>query len=108
MTMAKRRDRMLRSVSREHDNLMLMTTFRGGVPCVTAATDSMVEVADGESPAWVYLPLDSVIRSIVAEHDDHTITELRKIVSKAVREGFAQGVADRKRNGGKAKVCASL
>ena len=106
--MAKRRDRMLRAVSLEHDNLMVMTTFLDGVPCVTAATDSMVEVADGERPTWVYLPLDSVIRSIVAEYDDHTIAQLRKIVSKAVRDGFARGVADRKRNGGKAKVCASL
>jgi hypothetical protein len=106
--MAKPKDRMIRAVSLKHDNLMMMTTFIKNVPCVTAATDSMVEVPDGERPAWVYLPLDSVIRSIVAEHDDHTITELRKIVSKAIRDGFAQGVADRKRNGGKAKVCASV
>ncbi len=98
--MAKRRDRMIRCLSREHDNLMMMTTFRGNTPCVTAATDSMADVAHDEDKVatWVYLPLETVVRDIVSQHDNRTISELRKIVNDAVRKGFSDGVADRRRS----------
>jgi len=91
---------MLRGSSREHDNLMIMTCFRGNTPCVTAATDSMADVAPGEDevPTWVYLPLETVVREIVSQHDNRTISELRKIVNDAVRKGFSAGVADRRRS----------
>jgi|688.fasta_scaffold1433340_2 hypothetical protein len=96
--MTKRRDRMRLGMSLEHDCLFLATTFRGKTPCVTAATESMVEVSGEDRPTWVYLPLSAVVRELVDNHDNYTIPELRKIVNDAVRKGFLAGVADRQRS----------
>ena len=95
--MAKQRDRMRLNVSREHDNLMLMTTFRGETPCVTAATDSMVEVDPPQNPIWVYLPLHAVVADIVSENDNRSIRDLERIVMGQVRKGIAAGKATRQK-----------
>lgn len=97
--MARQKDNLRHKVSETHDGLMLMVSFRGNTPIVTAATDTMVEIDADDNPTWVYMALHEIVCDIVSEYDNRTVGELRKIINQQVSKGFASGVKRRRKRG---------
>jgi hypothetical protein len=86
--------KMLLKCCKSSDCLMLFGDMTGprsrGEPCVTAATDSMVDRL-----TWVYLPLADAVAEIIESRDDVAVGEMADRIREAVDRGIAAGAEAR-------------
>jgi hypothetical protein len=85
---------LLKRCGKSADYLMLFGDMTGpqqdGEPCVTAATDSMVD-----RETWVYLPLSDAVAEIIETRDDVSVEEMADRIRAAVERGVAAGAEAR-------------
>ncbi|NBW21731.1 MAG: hypothetical protein EBR82_78615 [Caulobacteraceae bacterium] len=88
-------DTMLLRTDGEFDELYLNGDIVGGnTPCVTAATDSMVEEA-----TWVYIPLEDAVADIIDNRDHLSVDEWAALIRDAIERGIQKGREIRRKDG---------
>lgn len=89
---------MLKRTDRADDELLLtgdtVGKYGAGEPCVTAATDSMAEVA-----TWVYLTFEDAVAEIIDNKDGIPVDEMAARIRSAVERGVEKGRTKREKEG---------